>query len=381
MVTKEIVILGDVEMGAGNVTDDFISDRALVTLIISLAKKEGPVDLIFNGDTFDFLKCPLIINGKKMFTRHINVDVSLNKLKLIQQAHQPVFAALTSFVANKKNRLYFIIGNHDLDLFFRPVQSEIKKMLKHQKNIFFPLRYNQHQVYAEHGQQYDFLNQVNLEKIFLKYNGQLILNIPWTSFGIISSMLSLKEKHPLLERIKPYPDILKCYPQIVKEVSIRSLKYFLKSLFYYPLRYYFDPTYTLPKMLMGEFYYRFKRSHWDVDQIVESFKCKKKKVLSHQKLYVLSHIHEKFIEEKEGWVIVHPDTWRDEYNLDLETRMMSPKRKQYVHVLVANGEFLDWNLVEVEIKRSSFSFQEVLQNEVYFLQKAAKEEGYSFSLE
>ena len=51
---KEIIILGDIEMGGGTLTDDFISDKTLAKLIYSLCNKNVPVDLVLNGDIFAF---------------------------------------------------------------------------------------------------------------------------------------------------------------------------------------------------------------------------------------------------------------------------------------------------------------------------------------
>ena len=62
---REIIVIGDIEMGAGTLTDDFISDKYLVKLINSLTRKKHPVDFVLNGDTFDFLKCPLIEDRKR----------------------------------------------------------------------------------------------------------------------------------------------------------------------------------------------------------------------------------------------------------------------------------------------------------------------------
>ena len=99
---REIISLGDVEMGAGNLTDDFISDRLLAELIIELCKRPHEIDLVFNGDTFDFLKCPYFKVNQLSYPRHITEDISLNKLNLIYHAHNKVFRALKKFFKNKK---------------------------------------------------------------------------------------------------------------------------------------------------------------------------------------------------------------------------------------------------------------------------------------
>ena len=101
MIQKEIIVLGDIEMGAGNLTDDFISDNALFELISELKERPHPVDLILNGDIFDFLKCPYFKQNQLVYTRHVTEDISLSKLNLIYKAHERVFYALKRFVRNK----------------------------------------------------------------------------------------------------------------------------------------------------------------------------------------------------------------------------------------------------------------------------------------
>ncbi|MBU1111889.1 MAG: metallophosphoesterase, partial [Nanoarchaeota archaeon] len=211
---KEIIILGDVEMGGGTLTDDFVSDKALSELILELANKPHPVDIVFNGDTFDLLKCPIIIEAlnnegqpiqKRAFPRHITEEISLQKLKLVHQAHKPVFGALGDYLKKSNKHVFFVLGNHDHDLMFKGVQKEIKNILCDKNRdirnqVHFPgLKYRYGQVLAEHGHQYDFLNQVDIEHWYLIYKNKRILNIPWVSFGVVSKFMEMKEQHPLME--------------------------------------------------------------------------------------------------------------------------------------------------------------------------------------
>ncbi|MEK6939716.1 MAG: metallophosphoesterase, partial [Nanoarchaeota archaeon] len=233
---KEIIILGDIEMGGGTLTDDFISDKTLAKLIYSLCNKNIPVDLVLNGDTFDFLKCPYIVNNVASYPRHINAEISLAKLRLIYHAHTPVFEALKRFAQEKKNRIFFIIGNHDADLVHPEVQEQIKVLLESSDNVVFSFYYNQEGIHAEHGHQYDFLNKVNEEHLFLEYKGQNILNIPWVSLGLISKFMLLKERYPMLERITPRLAMFSHHKSVEKIITKHGLKYLLKSLIYYPIR-------------------------------------------------------------------------------------------------------------------------------------------------
>ena len=373
---KEIYIFGDIEMGGGTLTDDFISDKTLSALFRSFARQKNEVDLVLNGDTFDFLKCPYVDSeGKRSYPRHITAQISVAKLNLIEKAHANVFSALRAFVSKKNHRVFFIIGNHDHDLFFPQIQQRIIEVLEGGGNVFFSMCYNEHELHAEHGHQFDFLNKINNKKEFINYHGHKILNIPWISFGLISNFMTLKEEHPFLERIKPLPVLFSHHRAVAKEVSWRTVEYFAKSVFYYPLRYCFDPTYVFPTWLFREFYRRVKNTHWDVDSIVHVFKRKKRKVLHKNKVYVFGHIHEKYIEEKDGYVIIHPDTWRDEYTFEESSGKLISKGKRYVKVEV-NQEQLEWKLVDVPIKRKLLSYETVERNEHLFLNIVAKEEGY-----
>ena len=379
-VKKEIFILGDIEMGAGTLTDDFISDKALSSLILQFAEKKHEVDLILNGDTFDLLKCPYIVDNQLTYPRYNTEEVSVGKIRSIYESHPRVFEALRDFVKNSKHKVYFIIGNHDQDLLYKGVKREIRKILKGSKrNVCFRLKYNQHKVYVEHGQQYDFLNRMNPERLFLHFKGRILLNVPWISYGIITRFLTLKEQRPFLERINPLPVLFAEYKSVRREVSWRSLEYLLKSILYYPLRYYNDPTYRFPKSLLGEFYKRLKATHFGVDSIVTKFRKRRWKLFGKNKVLVLGHSHESYIEEKDGWVLIHPDTWRDEYVLNDKTKELTAKPKKYVKVEIYENQDLDWKVVEFPIKRSIFNFHEVIKDELKFVQIAAKEEDYAFS--
>lgn len=374
---KEIIILGDIEMGAGNITDDFISDNVLSKLILSLKQRTNPIDLILNGDTLDYLKCPAFIDGRKAYPRYVTVEMSLNKTKLIYKAHEKVFQALREFLQEKKNRLFFIIGNHDYDLVYKKVQERIKSYLQPKGNIFFALKYNQHKVYAEHGQQYDALHMMNPQKYFLSHKGRTFLNFPWMTFSVFSKILYFKEKYPFMERIKPIPTLAEKHQKMHHEIKHESLKYFFKGIFYYPWRYYHNPTYRFPKTILGELWRCLINMKLDMEDVIEVFKRKKKIKFRNDKIYVISHVHKYYQEEKGNWIIIHPDTWRDEYILNGEKRTLTAKKKNYVQITVDDDEILSWKIISPKIRRKILPFDEVMKDEVKYLDIAAKEEGFA----
>ncbi len=370
---KQIIVLGDIELGAGNLTDDFISDKALSELILSLSQKEGEIDLVLNGDTFDFLKCPSQLNPTH-YPRHITTEISVQKLKLIYSAHQPIFEAWKQFVAQPGKKIFFILGNHDQDLIYPEVQKEIERLLGSSERVIFPgIKYEQPGLHVEHGHQYDFLFSVNFENLFLKHKGQSILNFPFVTFGLISTYMTMKEEHPFLERIFPRPELLTHHRVVARQFSRHTFGYFFKSLIYYPFRFYSDPTYSFPRNMFRELYTRIRTFHWDVDNITALFM---KKSPDRQHLVVLGHIHEKRIAHSKNQVIIHPGSWRDEYDFNAKTRELVPRQKRYVHI-TGTGDELEYMIIDVPHTRRILYFDEVIKDEFKHIAMAAAAEGFS----
>jgi len=378
---KEIFVIGDIEMGAGTITDDFISDSTLSTLILSLAKKKGVVDLILNGDTFDFLKCPFSYQGKQLHPTKITEQISLNKLESIYTAHQPVFRALHQFVQDPRHNLYFTIGNHDHDLFFPAVQKRIYQFLKGRHNVFFTLLYEQNKVHVEHGHQYDPLNCIDPENVFTTTPKNTFLNLPEASQGVLSSFISLKTKyHPFLERIKPINVLLSQHKLLNKSIKRRTLIYFTQRMIGYFLRRLINKKTAFPKELVREVFMRVKKQvDCDVKDFVLVFKHQKKRKLAKGNIYVFGHLHERYYEHK-GWCIVRADTWRDEYVFDEATRTLIPKTKAYVHIVVSARGDPRVSIKFCPVQRTLLPFAKVLADEFACLKQAAKEEGYRLRL-
>lgn len=372
---KEIIVLGDVELGAGNLTDDFIADRKLIQLINEQTQKKYPVDLVLNGDTFDFLKCPSRLKPETFYPRKITEEVSLAKLRLVRQAHSAVFDALKEFVKEKEHYLYFVLGNHDHDLVYEEVQKELRNIIGHPENkekVRFPgLKYLESGVYVEHGQQYDILFKVNFEKLFLKHKGETFLNFPFVSFGFLGPFMHFKEANPFIDRIFPRPALLTHHQVIARKLNKYTIKYFLKSLLYYPFRFYADPTYTFPTGLAREFYKRLRTVHWDVDNIAAIF-MKKSKV--RKKIVVLGHIHEKYVTKGRKRTVIIPGSWRDEYDFNPKTRELVPRSKRYVQIFIFDNKKPQYHIMDLPRERKILYFDDVIQDEKKFVELAKEEE-------
>ncbi|MBT4539570.1 hypothetical protein HOC32_04750 [Candidatus Woesearchaeota archaeon] len=374
---KEIIVLGDIEMGAGTLTDDFISDNALAKLVNSLAKKKHPVDLIFNGDTFDFLKCPVIKDNKRSYPRYITPEISVEKLHLMYQAHKKVFMAIKSFLkTSKKHKVIFIYGNHDYDLIYRWVQSELRNILGYPDQVFFSLNYEQHGVYTEHGHMYDLFYRMNLNNMFLTHQGKKILNMSWMAFGMISKAMKHKEAHPFMDRIQNRHTLLTQNKDFAKLVKWESIKHLLQTIFYYPFRYMSDPTYTLPRDVMKEMFRRLKSLQLELTGIVDIFLQSKKPVLKKNKIIVFGHIHDRYIDERPNNVILQPGSWRDDYEFNQKNGKLIPRTKYYIQIQVKDSG-LTWKVIPVIINRKVLEFKKIIKDQKKWLRIVAEQEGYT----
>jgi len=360
---KEIIILGDTELGCGDLHDDFISDKTLSRLIRSLARKKHPVDLVLNGDTFDFLKASVKTKKGEYFTVHLTEKIGLQKIRRMHKAHKEVFDALKTFL-KKRNQLFFLFGNHDPDLHFAGVQQQIRKWLP--GNVFFQKEYTHGPVHAEHGDAFDVMHTIVGAPV-RRRGGRKTLNIPWTSMGVIK-LQPIKKKHPFLERIKPLPTLFAAEPNLKKIIEKQSLKYAILSVIINPFQLFTQTSFVILK----EAWKRFMAGNYEILTVIEKFKDHVLGVKTTTKIHVLGHVHKKRIERAGGLVFIHPDTWRDEYLL--KGGKLYPKQKHYVQIIL-NKDKTTWKLVQVHIKRSIWKFKDVVKNELLFLRKAKEEEA------
>lgn len=93
----------------------------------------GPVELILNGDTFDFDGITVVPDeppGPLSWLSHLRGMpseewMSLFKMERIIEDHPEWFAAITAFVLRGDHRVVFVIGNHDVELHWPSVQERI----------------------------------------------------------------------------------------------------------------------------------------------------------------------------------------------------------------------------------------------------------------
>jgi len=151
-------------------TREFFFDEALADFLEKIVEKAAgqQVELVLNGDIFDFDSVTSIPDQPVFQISRLEkkrgllpqAERSTYKIKMILQDHHVFIQAIKKFVADG-HRVIFIIGNHDIELHFSQVQTEILNALSLDEDSKKRIRFTEwfyisnKDTLIEHGNQYD----------------------------------------------------------------------------------------------------------------------------------------------------------------------------------------------------------------------------------
>jgi UDP-2,3-diacylglucosamine pyrophosphatase LpxH len=186
------------------------------------------IELVLNGDTFDFdlvLALPGINVDWLSKKRGLSSEewMSLFKIETIIFDHPIWFNAIKKFIANG-NKVIFIVGNHDVELYWPSVQKRICEILETNSIIFCNSFYiSGNNTYITHGHQFDptcvVKDSVNP---LININGKPIVRIP---FGNLATKYMLNG----IGWLNPH-----CHKNYIKD-TVEYFKLFAKYLSEQPL--------------------------------------------------------------------------------------------------------------------------------------------------
>lgn len=149
---------------------EYFIDKSFSDFLLFMEEKTNkePVELILNGDIFDFdsvMAMPddskfSISSHEKVHGLNSTQEKSVYKIKRILNDHDVWTSALATFL-EKGHRIIFITGNHDVELYWPGVQDQIRTSLKLSKEaderlVFCEWFYvSEQDTLIEHGNQYD----------------------------------------------------------------------------------------------------------------------------------------------------------------------------------------------------------------------------------
>jgi UDP-2,3-diacylglucosamine pyrophosphatase LpxH len=217
-------VISDLHLGMGKLVDgnwhpleDFRTDAAFKQFLDFLTEDRSD-ELIINGDWIEFLQLEPFAYSPSLFSEKghrlgwTEAD-SLTKLESCraERAHKRFFDDLRSFLAHNKNfKLTIMMGNHDPDLFWPAVQTEMHKLLgsppKHQLKFCqtFTRRGTSH---IEHGNQYcspeNKFNDPTTVFHACTVDGKQRIEMVWGSIFVMEFFNRLENDFPFADNLKP----------------------------------------------------------------------------------------------------------------------------------------------------------------------------------
>lgn len=162
------------------------------------------VELIMNGDIFNFLQ----IDYRSHYLTVITEDITLDIFKRVVAGHPLFFKALRDFAHKEGNKVTYVVGNHDQGMLW-PKTREYFNQVMGAEVIYKNIIYFFDGVHIEHGHQHEAANRLDPKKFFLKKNlPEPILNLPFGSHFFVDFVLKIKFKYPHVDKIRPFDKLM-----------------------------------------------------------------------------------------------------------------------------------------------------------------------------
>lgn len=210
------LILSDLHLGRGrlredghvNPYEDFVDGEAFVEFLeyFSTGKYERQdAELIFNGDVFNLIQTAVEDRAGEW---EITEDMILKACHDTIAGHPYFFEAINRFFSKRKRgKVIFIAGNHDQPILHPPVKEMIAKKIS--APVEFVTSYSLGDLHCEHGHNMEFIHQYDPKDMWYEKRRKKILKMPWGSHFVIQLIVPLKEKLPVVDKIKPFGTFLK----------------------------------------------------------------------------------------------------------------------------------------------------------------------------
>jgi UDP-2,3-diacylglucosamine pyrophosphatase LpxH len=277
------------------------------------------VELIINGDFFDFLNVPY----RGEFEDAITEQFALYKLECIMAGHKKVIQALKKFASLPGKNIIYNLGNHDADLFFPKVREQLVRAIspngefpspKVQVNFETPVINLSGGVLIHHGNQFEAMHVFNYEKPLLTGLKEPVLNIPWGSFYVLKIVNRFKRERGYIGKVRPVKAMFLW--GLLFDTSF-TLKFLFLSLFYFlKTRFIYNPK---RKSRLGV---TFKILKQESTPFLQNLELEARQLLDEQSYVhtvIMGHTHlPMFKSYSDGKTYINTGTWTKMVNLDLQ---------------------------------------------------------------
>ncbi len=242
VIKKIKIVISDLHLGKGrtvfgggtNSLEEFYYSERLVEFFQYYSSgqfKDFEVELIINGDFFNFLQVDFRGHFLTVFTEGVCLEV----MKSIVEGHRKVFEAMKTFAARPGCSITYIVGNHDMAMLWPACREYLNQTID--ANIRFKnIVYFFDGVHIEHGHMHEAANRMDPRRFFLKKDlAEPILNLPFGSHFFVELVLKIKQKYPFVDKIRPFSRMVRWIFLNETAMAISGffqlIKYFLKTTF------------------------------------------------------------------------------------------------------------------------------------------------------
>lgn len=325
-VKKSIIVISDIHLGAGayvnskkNYLEDFYYDKELVDFINFYSTGDylnREVEMIINGDLFDLLAVPFVNYYDDEFWSE---EASLDKLRLILDAHPEVIEAFGEFLSNKKKKIIFIIGNHDAEFVFPSLQKLLLDRIPEKVRDKFEIKLNSEAEYIpvegivlKHGHEYEIAHHFHPDdSIAEDENGKKYFIPPWGSYYVTRVINKFKEQRPHINAVRP---IKKFMINGFIYDTLFTTRFGLATTFYF-LMVRFIQLFKHKKSIGEVFKLAMSELElWkDYETLTEDFFKDRDDV----KALIVGHTHDPMLRASaDGTMFINTGTWTKMYHLD-----------------------------------------------------------------
>ncbi|MBW2736905.1 MAG: hypothetical protein JRH20_31365 [Deltaproteobacteria bacterium] len=333
-------------MGAGGALDDFPHSPFLGELIVDYTRgkwADNPIDLVFNGDCFDFLKTGV----NDAWPYHINKEIALRKLDSVLGAHSAFLEAIDTFVhrGGGRNTVHFVTGNHDAELLFPAVQRALRNACGGHELVRFPgFELNIGPVHFEHGHQFDPLFRMDPAHTFVSRDAEPLLNLSWAAIGLLSIVMPM---HPILyfyDRVLPRSLLFELFPDLRELFTALAWRYWTKD-FWRGFLIEKDPLlrfeWTMAKEVIKRIAFR------NTEVIIDNQNLADDLARGDYQLHITGHLHEIGYRQVGAQRVIQSGAMRDEYFIGAGGTSFKPTLKGFVEVLIDGTDVVGLNTREL----------------------------------
>jgi UDP-2,3-diacylglucosamine pyrophosphatase LpxH len=359
-IQKVVLVISDLHLSAGkmikgkrNLLEDFHFDNELIDFLNYYSfgdYQDIEVELVINGDFFDFLAVPYVEFYDDEFWSE---TAAIEKLKMIMNAHIGVLDALKRFLSKPEKKIVYIIGNHDAEFVFDSLKDEFlnyfgelkkKIILSNSISTHIPVK----GVCIQHGHQYERAHEFDQENAVIEtLNGEKYFIPPWGSYYVTNVINKYKQERSFINAVRP-----------IKHFIIHGIL--------------FDTFFTV-RFILSNIYYFFMVRFWHFYMTKSSLKQVFEDLMRELELFqdyesltrqffenhpdskvlIVGHTHNPTLRIfNDGTIFINTGTWTRMVNLDLG-QWNNSNVLTYAKILVKSKEYsieeFDKN-VEVDLK-------------------------------